>query len=89
MAKPQHRTPEYRRAYQAIKRAQAAGHTLWCVEPVCKYRSRAINPWQKASVSHDPSGLHILGPGHLRCNLSEAAVRGNKMRAHSRSRWVL
>jgi hypothetical protein len=89
MAKPQHRTPEYRRAYQAIKAAQAAGQWLTCVEPVCLMRSRDIPPWVRASVSHDTSGAVILGPGHLRCNLSEAAKRGNKMRARKRRRLVL
>jgi hypothetical protein len=89
MAGPQHRTPEYVAAYKAIKRAQAAGQVLWCVEPVCKFPSRAIYPHQRASVSHDPSGLTILGPSHLSDNLSEAAVRGNKMRARRRRRLVL
>lgn len=93
VAKVQHRTPEYRRAYKAIKAAQAAGQVLWCVEPVCKHLERGgtreIAPWQRASVSHDPSGAVILGPSHLGCNLSEAASRGNRMRARSRRRLVL
>jgi hypothetical protein len=89
VAKPQHRTREYVAAYRAIKRAQAEGQTLWCVEPVCKYPSRAIYPYQRASVSHDPSGTVILGPSHLHDNLSEAAIRGNKMRAARIRRLVL
>lgn len=89
MASPQHRTPEYRAAYKAIRKAQAQGQTLWCVEPVCKYPTRAIYPTQRASVSHDPSGQIILGPSHLHDNLSEAAIRGNKMRARRRRSWVL
>lgn len=89
MAKPQHRTPEYRRAYAQLRAAQSRGETLVCVEPVCVMASRAIAPWMRASVSHDPSGTVILGPSHLRCNLREAAVRGNKMRASKRRRWVL
>ncbi len=89
MAKPQHRTREYVAAYKAIKRAQAAGQVLVCVEPICKFRSRLISPWQRASVSHDQTGTQLLGPSHLKCNLSEAAVRGNKMRAQVRRRWAL
>ena len=81
MAKPQHRTPEYRRAYQTQRQAQAAGQWLTCVEPICKKPSRDIAPWDRASISHDPSGTVILGPSHLSCNLSEAASRGNRMRA--------
>jgi hypothetical protein len=81
MVKPQHRTPEYVSAYKALREAQRAGKWHVCVEPVCKLPSRDIAPWQKASISHDPSGTVILGPSHLRCNLSEAARRGNQMRA--------
>lgn len=89
MAKPQHRTPEYRAAYKAIKQAQARGQTLWCVEPVCKFPTRAIEPHQRASVSHDPTGQIILGPSHLHDNLSEAAIRGNKMRAGNQPHLIL
>lgn len=84
MAKPQHRTPEYRAAYKQLRAQQATGTWLVCVEPVCKHVARGgtrdIAPWQRASVSHDPSGTVILGPSHLGCNLSEAARRGNRMR---------
>lgn len=89
MASDQHRTPEYVAAYKAIRRAQAAGQLLWCVEPVCKLNVRLISPWQRASVSHDPSGTVICGPSHLVCNLSEAATRGNKLRAKRRRSWAL
>lgn len=93
MAKPQHRTPEYRAAYTAIRQAQATGQWLVCVEPICKFGSRDIAPWMRASVSHDPTGLILIGSwphaSHLRCNLSEAAKRGNRMRARPPRRWVL
>lgn len=89
MAKPQHRTAEYRAAYLAIRAAQAAGQWLTCVEPVCKRASRAIAPTDRASVSHDPSGTVILGPSHLGCNLSEAARRGNRMRRRRARRLIL
>lgn len=80
MAKPQHRTPEYRAAKKAQLAAQAAGQWLVCVEPVCKMGDRAIAPWMRASISHDQTGTVILGDSHLGCNLSEAASRGNRMR---------
>lgn len=86
MAKPQHRTREYLAAYRAIVQAQAQGVVLRCVEPKCLMKSRLIYPSQRASVSHDPSGTVILGPGHLRCNLSEAASRGNRMRGRRPAR---
>lgn len=80
MAKPQHRTPEYRRAYVELRRAQQRGEWLTCVEPRCLMPSRSIAPTDAASISHDPTGTVILGPSHLHCNLSEAAIRGNRMR---------
>lgn len=89
MAKPQHRTPEYRRAYTQLRAAQAAGQWFTCVEPRCLMSTRDIAPWMRASISHDTTGLVIVGPSHLKCNLSEAAVRGNKMRGEKVRRWVL
>lgn len=89
MVKPQHRTPEYRLAYANLVAAQRRGDWLICVEPVCKMRTRDIAPWMRASVSHDKTGTVILGPSHLRCNLSEAAIRGNKARGQQSRRWVL
>lgn len=94
MAKPQHRTAEYRRAEAECKRMVVAGIAV-CVEPVCLFTSRLIPPWfaevkpRLWSVSHDTSGAVILGPSHKRCNLSEAATRGNKGRAVGRRRWAL
>ncbi|NYD43944.1 hypothetical protein [Nocardioides panaciterrulae] len=89
MAKAQHRTPEYRAAYQQLRRAQAAGQWLVCVESECKRSSRDISPLDRASISHDQTGTVILGPSHLGCNLSEAASRGNRMRAARVRRLVL
>lgn len=89
MAKPQHRTPEYRAAYAQLRALQRAGVWLVCVEPICKRRTRDIAPWQRASVSHDPSGTVILGYSHLGCNLSEAASRGNRMRPPKPRRLIL
>lgn len=89
MAKAQHRTPQYRAAYRTMKQQQARGVWLECVEPVCKKPTRAIAPTDRASISHDTTGTVILGPSHLGCNLSEAATRGNAMRAKPRRRRVL
>lgn len=86
MAKPQHRTPEYRRAYQAIRSAQAMGLMLWCHETECVYPTRDIYPDQRAAVLHDPSGTVIVGEGHHKCNAREAAIRGNRMRT-APSNW--
>lgn len=81
MAKPQHRTPEHRRAYRAIVLAQRAGQTLWCHESECVMPTRYIYPDQRAAVLHDTTGTVVLGPGHAKCNSREGAIRGNLMRA--------
>ena len=92
MAKPQYQTPEYRAAYQDIRKAQAAGQWLICVQPVCLHPTRDIAPNQAIDVAHDDSGTVILGPAHRRCNRSDGATRGNQMRDDNRSgarRWLL
>lgn len=61
----------------------AAGQA-YCAETVCLMKTRLIPPaWaptQLWHVCHDPSGQLVIGVGHRRCNLSEAARRGNRMR---------
>jgi hypothetical protein len=94
MAKAQHRTPEYKRAEVECRRLVLSGAAL-CVEPRCLFPTRAIPAWFDAvkprlwSVSHDTTGTIVLGPSHKRCNLSEAAIRGNRARARRRRRLVL
>jgi hypothetical protein len=88
MSKPQYRTPEYRAAVRSYKRRQQAGEWLVCVEAICLHPSRDIAPDQAVDVAHDTSGTVILGPSHMRCNRSEGATRGNRMRAGV-GRWVL
>lgn len=51
-----------------------------CVEPICLMATRWIPPGTPWHLSHDPTGTIWLGPSHRRCNLSEAAIRGNKTR---------
>lgn len=98
MAKTQHRTREYKLAEAECKRQVRAGAAL-CVEPRCLFeeahRGRWIPPqfddvkprlW---SVSHDTTGTIVLGPSHKKCNLSEAAIRGNRMRTRRRRFLVL
>ena len=80
MAKAKYQTREYLAAYRALKQAQARGEILMCVEPVCVMPSRAIQPWQRADVCHDPSGTVVRGPGPARCNRREGAARGNRKR---------
>jgi hypothetical protein len=85
MAGPQHRTPEYLRERRRLAPIVEAG-LAHCAEPRCLMRTRWIPPGTAWHLSHDPSGLHIIGPSHRRCNLAEAATRGNKMRA--RNSWT-
>lgn len=86
MPDPRYATPEYRAAYQQVRRAQAAGQWLECQQPVCLEPTRDIAPHQPVDIAHDDSGDVILGPAHRRCN----RVDGGKRR-HLRpvAHWVL
>ena len=88
MAKPQHRTPEHRAAYLAIKRAQARGDWLTCHQPVCIMTTRDIAPHQPADVCHDDTGTVVLGPGHATCNRHEAGKKRHRVTADP-IRWPL
>ena len=87
MASAQHRTPEYLRTRKALAPVVEAGQA-WCSEPVCVMRTRWIPPGTPWHLSHDPSGAVLLGPSHMRCNLSEAAKRGNRARSRRRRRGI-
>ena len=87
--KAKYRTPEYRAAYAALRRAQAAGRWLTCAQPECVMPTRDIAPNQAAQVGHDDTGTTLIGPVHRRCNARDGAIRGNRMRGQARRRWVL
>ena len=87
MAKPQHRTPEYRAARKQLDKAQARGEWLTCVQPVCKHPTRDIAPHQPIDVAHDDGGAVILGPAHEHCNRSDGGKRRH-MDTKGR-RWIL
>lgn len=75
---------KYTGAYLALRRAYApvvARGEAVCSEPVCVMQSRHIVPGSRWHLSHDETGTVVLGPSHAKCNLSEAAKRGNAARA--------
>lgn len=77
---------EHRKQREFWRPVVEAGEA-YCSEPVCLMPSRWIPPWTPSRmwhVSHDPTGTVWLGPSHRRCNLAEAARRGNKQRARKR-----
>lgn len=82
--------PRYRHAHQQERErwrpVVAAGEAM-CAEPICLFKSRLIPahwaPTQLWHLSHDPTGTVTIGPSHRRCNLAEAARRGNKTRARA------
>lgn len=87
MPDPRYATPEYRAAYKAARRAQAAGQWLRCHQPVCLMGTRDIAPDQKVDIAHDDSGTVILGPAHRYCNRAD----GGRRRHHKPlpRRWAL
>jgi hypothetical protein len=94
---------KYRWAHQQERKTWApivdAGEA-WCqqTEPTlpgsapgtgCVMKTRWIAPGTPWQLAHDDTGTITLGPAHRRCNLRDAAVRGNKMRARRRRRLIL
>lgn len=65
-----------RRTWKPIVESGAAR----CSEPVCLAPARQIRPDEPWDLSHDPTGEHVIGPSHRRCNRAEAARRGNARR---------
>ena len=63
--------------------AQGEGY---CAEPICLMEERWIEPGTPWHVCHDPTGTHYIGPGHQRCNTTEAATRQNNERKPKSSR---
>lgn len=98
--------PRYRYSHQQERKRWvplvAQGEAL-CAEPVCLMPTRVIPPqWARTQLwhlCHDPSGSIVIGIGHRKCNLSEAAKRGNKLRSRKArkpttakkpvNRWVI
>lgn len=76
----------------AIAPEVAAGRA-WCAEPVCLFEAdglgRLIEPGSAWDLCHDPSGLVVIGPGHARCNRSEAGRRRHAQPARAPRRWAL
>jgi len=95
MADPRYTTPTYRTAATLGARLIAAGQG-WCCEPICLMPTRHIPPGTPRTswhVAHMPDGITIR-PGitaHARCNTSEGAARGNRMRGRTLTprRWAL
>jgi len=89
MTQAKYQTPEYRRAYAALRAAQKRGEWLTCCQPQCVMPTRDIAPGQPAHVGHDDTGTILIGPVHARCNTRDGAIRGNRMRGRDRHAWRL
>jgi hypothetical protein len=48
----------------------------------CVERSPVITPAMSLHLCHNSRTGEVLGLGHARCNIREAASRGNRMRYH-------
>ena len=77
--------PQYGVTYAALRKAWAGvverGEAT-CHEPRCIMPNRTITPGTRWHLSHDIDGIRIIGPSHMRCNISEVATRTNKRRAN-------
>jgi len=95
--------PKYRHAHQQERKRWApivARGEAFCAQPRCLMRTRWIRPGTAWALGHNDAGTSWIGPVHKRCNDSDGATRGNKMRARPKprpqplakrptNRWVL
>lgn len=92
MAAPKYETREHRTLRTKLGRLVAAGNA-WCAETVCLEerdgRDRWIAPGTPWDVAHHDDGATYKGPAHRRCNRSDGAVRGNRMRGGIRRSGAL
>lgn len=55
--------------------------TVDCHARVCLELSRRIEPGSAWDLGHDSTATVWTGPEHSRCNRTEGATRGNRIRA--------
>lgn len=86
MTQAKYNTAEHKAQRETWTPVVEAGDA-WCAEPLCLEerdgRGRWIQPGSPWDVAHDTTGTVYLGPAHARCNRSEGATRGNRMRGHA------
>lgn len=94
MAKPRYRYRHQQERQRWVPVVEAGD--AYCAEVRCLMRTRWIAPGSKWHLAHDPSGTTVIGVSHARCNTSEGASRGNRMRARKPrlvkrpvNRWVI
>lgn len=78
MSKPRYRY-RHQQERKRLKPTVDAGDA-YCAQPVCLMTTRWIAPGTPWDVAHDDTGTMTLGPAHERCNRSDGAKRGNRMR---------
>lgn len=82
------RSSKYGREHRAERERHMAALRLAgagiCAERHCLERSRVITPDMDLHLCHDPTGTVVIGLGHARCNVHEAAVRGRKRQQQQR-----
>ena len=87
MTKAKYRTAKHKQVIAQYAALIKAGRG-WCAETVCLIErdggTRFIpptTPRRQWNAAHTDDGLAYKGPAHERCNKSEGASRGNRMRA--------
>jgi hypothetical protein len=78
---------EHRKLRARIARRVKEGHGS-CTEPICVMPSRAIPPGTRWDLAHDRATGGYRGEAHRRCNRSEGAIFGNRIRRTQRSGWT-
>lgn len=68
---------------------QVAAGDGWCAEPVCLFESRWIPPSSPWDLAHNRECGGWRGPAHAKCNRSEGAAYGNRLRGLRRHGLVV
>ena len=85
-----YRTPEHKAIRKQYAQQMARNGYLVCAQPVCVMPSRIILPGMPWHVGHDETGTRYIGPVCKRCNMVDAAMRGNRSARRGKPRrWVL
>jgi hypothetical protein len=73
-----YKTPEHKRERaRRMAEYEAAGY-VDCAQPVCVMPTRTLVWPEPAHLGHDDSGEHYIGLCHVRCNVLDGSVRGNR-----------
>jgi hypothetical protein len=70
-----------------VDAGRASCHAVICLMPYGPRVGRAIPPGEPWNLGHTPDRTAYTGPEHEKCNKSDGARRGNRMRGRQQQ-WI-